>query len=415
MARGEIPMAKKIQPISIGDFKNPGELRRFLTSVFRRVQTDKHRGSIVAFDSKIVDQEDLIIRMSGGSMGGKGRGLAFVNALLHGGKLKDRFDQVSIRIPRTAIIGGDSFLQFINTRPFLDVQAHRLNFSILRRAALNTPLPSDLMDKLTAYLESVSRPLAIRSSGILEDSISYPFSGVYPTFLIPNCHEKREQRLRQLADAIRLVYASVYSPGAQGYFDSIGFPLEEERMALVIQEVVGQQHGEYYYPHLSGVAQSYNYYPFARIKPTDGLATIAIGLGKYVCEGENSYRFCPRHSRINFDSIEQIMAGSQKTFWALDMRKTTFSDEYSEEATLIRLNLEAAEERWSAGQHGIGLGCSEPENGTRNGIGRPPGCGFRSDPEIRRYAIGKNHNPHFGNGHAGFGFGCRGGVCGRSG
>lgn len=343
MARGEIQMAQRIQPISIADFKNPGELRRFLTDVFRRVQTDKHRGTIVAFDSKIIDQDQLIFQMSGGSLGGKGRGLAFVNALLHSGKLKDRIDPVSIRVPRTAIIGGDSYLQFIGTRPFRDVLAHRLNFSILRRAALNTPLPADLLKNLEIYLGAMKRPLAIRSSGILEDSISYPFSGVYPTFLIPNCQAKPEQCMRQLADAIRLVYVSVYSQGALGYFESIGFPFEEERMALVLQELVGQRHDNYFYPHLSGVAQSYNYYPFAKIKPTDGLATVAIGLGKYVCEGENSYRFCPRHPKINFDSIEQIMTTSQKDFWALDMRQTYFRDTYGEEATLVKLELANAE------------------------------------------------------------------------
>ena len=343
MARGEIQMAKRIQPISIADFRNPGELRGFLTDVFRRVQTDKHRGTLVAFDSQIVDQENLIIRMSGGSLGGKGRGLAFVNALLHSGQMKDRIETVSIRIPRTAIIGGETFLQFTNTPPFRDVRAHRLNFSILRRAALNTPLPEDLMKRLAEYLESMRKPMAVRSSGILEDSISYPFSGVYPTYLIPNSGETLEERLQQLTDAVRLVYVAVCSSSAQGYFESIGFPIEEERMSIVLQELVGQIHGNHYYPHVSGVAQSVNYYPFARIRPDDGLATVAVGLGKYVCEGESSYRFCPRHPRINCDGVEQVMANSQKDFWALDMRKTRFGDDYDEGATLEKLRLEVAE------------------------------------------------------------------------
>jgi hypothetical protein len=343
MARGEIPMAKRIQPIEISDFKNPGDLRRFLTDVFHRVHTDKHRGTLVAYNKNIVDQEHLIIRLSGGALGGKGRGLAFVNALLHGGKLNDRIGNVTIRIPRTAIIGGETFLQFINTRPFSDVLAHRLNFSILRRAALNTPLPDELMKRLNELLESFTKPLAIRSSGILEDSISYPFSGVYPTYLIPNCHKDRKQRLRQLMDAVRLVYVSVYSPDAQSYFDSIGFPFEEERMALVVQEVVGNRYGEGFYPHFSGVAQSYNYYPFSKIKPEDGMANTAVGLGKHVCEGENSFRFSPKHPRITFDSIDQLIAGSQKTFWALNMRKTHFDDSYSEEATLTKESLNRAE------------------------------------------------------------------------
>ncbi len=343
MARGEIPMAKRIQPISIGDFKNPGQLRQFLTDVFRRVHTDKHRGTIVAYDKTIVDQEHLIIRLSGGALGGKGRGLAFVNALLHDGTLKESIGSVTIRVPRTAIIGGETFLQFANTRPFSDVFAHRLNFSILRRAALNTPLPPNLTKRLSELLESFTKPLAIRSSGILEDSISYPFSGVYPTYLIPNSHKEHKQRLRQLEDAIRLIYVSVYSPGALSYFESIGFPFEEERMALVIQEVVGNRYNDRFYPHFSGVAQSYNYYPFAKIKPKDGLATVAVGLGKHVCEGENSFRFCPKHSKITFDSVDQLISGSQKTFWALNMRKTHFDDSYSEEATLIKKPLENAE------------------------------------------------------------------------
>jgi len=343
MARGEIQMARRIQPISIGDFKNPGELRDFLVNVFRRVHIEKHGGTIVGFDEKVLGQEHLIIRLADGSMGGKGRGLAFINALIHGEKLPEKVGNVAIRIPHTAIIGGQSYLEFINRRPFRDAHAHRLNYSIQRRAGLNTPLDDTLVNKLRSFLKHVTNPLAIRSSGILEDSISYPFSGVYPTFLLPNCHADLERRLQQLVDAIRLVYISVYSPSALGYLQSINFPFEEERMAVVIQELVGRPHGDFFYPHFSGVAQSYNYYPFSRMKPEDGIATMAVGLGKHVCDGGKSHRFCPKHPRLDIDKVEQRIDGSQKRFWALNMTRIDFSDMYEEEATLEQRELEAAE------------------------------------------------------------------------
>ncbi|MBN1297208.1 hypothetical protein JXA80_10540 [bacterium] len=343
MARGEIQMARRIQPISIADFKTPGELRSFLSDVFKRVHIDKHRGTIVSFDKKVLGNEHLILRLSDGSMGGKGRGLAFINALIHGDKIPQQVDSVCIRIPHTAIIGGHSYGQFINNRPFRDTHAHRLNFSIQRRAALNTPLPEDLVEHLREYLAHITVPLAIRSSGILEDSISYPFSGVYPTYLLSNNHPDLETRLHQVMDAIRLIYVSVFSPGAQGYFESISFPFEEERMAVVIQELVGRRHGDHFYPDISGVAQSFNYYPFGRMKPEDGLATIAVGLGKHVCEGGKSHRFCPRMPKLDIDKIDQRLEGSQKRFWALNMARADFRDMYDEEATLDQLDMDIAE------------------------------------------------------------------------
>lgn len=343
MARGEIQMARRIQPITISEFTDTNELRQFLVNVFRRVHLDKHRGTIVAYDKSLLAEDQLIVRLADGSMGGKGRGLAFINALIQGEKLPETIDNVAVRIPRTAIIGGHAYLQFITTKPFRDANAHRLNYSIIRRAALNTPLPDELMARLKEYLVHVTQPLAIRSSGLLEDSISYPFSGVYPTYFLPNCHPDPEQRLRHLADAIRLVYVSVFSPGAQGYLDSISFPVEEERMAVVIQELVGQRYENRFYPHISGVAQSYNYYPFSRMKPEDGMATIATGLGKHVCEGGNSHRFCPRLPRLDIEKVDQRLESSQKNLWALNLEQSNFSDRYEEDATLIQLPLEQAE------------------------------------------------------------------------
>ena len=183
----------------------------------------------------------------------------------------------------------------------------------------------------------------MRSSGLFEDSISQPFSGIYETYLLPNNSPDEALRLKQLEDAVRLVYASVFSPTARGYFEAIHYRMAEEKMAVLVQTVVGQPHGGRFYPHLSGVAQSYNYYPVSYLKPQDGIAVIGFGLGKYVIDGEKAWRFCPRYPKLEFSSPEELLEGTQTHFYALDLRAGGFDLAQGEEATLLRLPVSEAE------------------------------------------------------------------------
>lgn len=217
------------------------------------------------------------------------------------------------------------------------------HFEELKRRFLNGKLTSDLRAKLKIYLKHINKPLAVRSSGLFEDSVSESFSGVYQTFLIPNNHPSLDVRLHQLENAIKLVYASVFSRLSRSYFEAINYKVEEEKMAVLIQEVVGNLYENRYYPDFSGVAQSYNYYPISYMKPEDGVTVIAAGLGKYVIDGEKAFRFSPKYPRLDILTPEAQLKETQDFFFAIDMTKNDINLIEGEDITLAQLKIDAAE------------------------------------------------------------------------
>ncbi len=193
-------------------------------------------------------------------------------------------------------------------------------------------------------IKSIRNPLAIRSSGLFEDSLNQPFAGIFETYLIPNNHPDPNVRLEQLMDAIKLVYASVYSPIAKGYIEAVNYRIEQEKMAVVIQEVVGHRYDDVFYPHISGVAHSYNYYPFAHMKPEEGVAVIALGLGRYVVEGEKAFRFSPKYPNLEINTPTDQYKGSQLHFYAVDLKKENVNLLEGEDAGLRMMDIDVAEE-----------------------------------------------------------------------
>jgi CheY-like chemotaxis protein len=343
MARGEIQIARVVYKAKVDDFGNAEELRTFLISVGEYIKVLKTKGKVIPFDETFISGENQIFRLSEGSLGGKGRGIAFVNSLLTNSELSEQIADVHIKIPRTAVIGIDEFSVFLDRNNLLPLIQEEADFETLKRRFLMGSFSPELTERLRRFLEHFTSPLAIRSSGLLEDSLSHPLSGLYQTFFLPNNHPEATIRLNQLQEAIKLVYASVYTRTARAYFDAIDYQIEEERMAVVIQEVVGRSFGNFFYPHVSGVAQSYNFYPFSYIKPEDGVAMAAVGLGKYVVEGEQAFRFCPEYPKLDILTPENLMKASQKHFYALDLTKNTvdlFNGEYT---TLRRLEISQAE------------------------------------------------------------------------
>jgi len=204
-------------------------------------------------------------------------------------------------------------------------------------------LTETLIRKLKLIIRHIVKPLAIRSSGLFEDSQNQPFAGIFETYLIPNNHPDPRVRLEQLMDAVKLVYASVYSPTAKGYIEAVNYRIEQEKMAVVIQEVVGNQYGEVFYPHISGVAQSFNYYPFAHMKPEEGFAVAALGLGRYVVEGEKAFRFSPLYPNLEINSARDQYKGSQVYFYAVDLQKKDVNLIEGEDAGLRKLDIYDAE------------------------------------------------------------------------
>ncbi|MDI3503908.1 MAG: hypothetical protein PWP64_844 [Candidatus Cloacimonadota bacterium] len=343
IAHGEIQIAKKIRPMKIEDFESRDELRQFLYHIFRTVRIEKNRGKIINFDAVSLSEMNQIIRLTGGSLGGKGRGLAFLNALLCTMDYEKKFENTSISLPSTAIIGTNEFDQFIERNNILESIQGKSDEEI-DKLFIEGQLSEILVKRLEIYLDAVKYPIAVRSSSLLEDSQAQPLAGVYRTFMLPNNHRDKMHRLRQLMDAIKLVFASVYLSDARNFLDSLNFKAEEEKMAVIIQETVGCLNGDkYYYPHISGVAQSYNFYPTSHMQHADGIANIALGLGKSVVEGKLNYRFCPRYPDLDMLPPEEMMRNSQKEFYALNLANNDFDLLGGEEITLSKLTLKDAE------------------------------------------------------------------------
>ncbi len=319
MAHGEVLLARALRGARVHDFESTGHLRAHLQSVFEQVRWTKVRGRIIHFD-RTMFSSCCVARLANGSLGGKGRGTAFIGHLLENIDFS-QFTGMAVRMPRTAIIGIDAFEGYLDRLQAAGIDpCQAQDYEELRRRFLEVELPEDLVAKLREYTDLVRTPVAVRSSGLFEDMLLQPFAGIYDTYLIPNSSPDLDVRLQQLCDAIRMVYVSIYSPTARAYFESIGYKLEEERMAIVLQEVVGNAYDGYFYPHISGTAQSFNYYPVAGLAPGDGIANIALGLGEYVVEGGQCHRFCPRRPKMELVAPEAQVQASQRYFYALNLQ-----------------------------------------------------------------------------------------------
>jgi len=343
MARGEIQVAKILNPAKVTDFKDPGSLRDYLIKVIQHFRNEQNIGKVIPFEESAISDERNIVALTEGALGGKGRGLAFINTLIYNYDFSQHLPNINIRTPKTSIIGTDEFEYFLDRNHLRERAVFEEDYDQIKRWFLEGKLTDTLIRRLKLIIKYLTKPLAIRSSGLFEDSQNQPFAGIFETYLIPNIHPDPRVRLEQLMDAIKLVYASVYSRIAKGYFEAINYKIDQEKMAIVIQEVVGNQFENVYYPHISGVAQSYNYYPFAHMKPEEGFAVAALGLGRYVVEGERAFRFSPLYPNLEINSAKDQFKGSQVSFYAVDLDKKTLNLLEGEDAGLRKLDIEDAE------------------------------------------------------------------------
>ena len=257
-------------------------------------------------------------------------------------EFESNFRNVRIRIPQTTIISTSGFNQFVQENNLFELRNCPSDDEIKKRF-IDGDLSSKVVEKLRIYLEEVRTPIAVRSSGLLEDSQSQPFAGVYQTYMLPNNSDDIEDRLDQLVTAVKLVYSSVFLNDTRNYIENLNYIIEEESMAVVIQKVVGQTYENYFYPHLSGVAQSFNYYPIGNMENQDGVASIAVGLGQSVVEGEKNYRFCPECPVVSYQSDEDIIKSTQTEFYAIDLANKDFDILQGEFETLSKLSMYKAE------------------------------------------------------------------------
>jgi CheY-like chemotaxis protein len=325
MARTEFALAAKLRPRKVSDFSSPEHLRRDLIesiNQYRREQNEVLIGDFKADTFK--PSESSFLRIGSGSLGGKARGLAFVRHLLRKSRITRRFPGVRISVPPAVVLATDVFDQFLSENNLLDFALQCEDDAEIQRRFLAAPLCASLNEDLKSFLAEVNHPLAVRSSSLLEDSQYQPFTGVYETFMLSNQQAnslRPDDRLTLLSDAIRRVYASTFSRHAKAYVRATPYRLEEEKMAVILQQVVGTPHGQRFYPDFSGVVRSRNFYPVPPMTFEDGIAAVALGLGRAVVDGGKCLTFCPRYPRnlVQFSSVEDILTNSQSEFWALEL------------------------------------------------------------------------------------------------
>lgn len=321
-ARTEFWLADKLRPRKVSDYPTIEALRKDLITSLHHYRNIRQRGIIADFSKDSFDAETSFARIGGGSLGGKARGLGFVNTLINDYNVRERFENVQIHVPTAVVIGTDVFDQYLDENDLREFAFQCTDDrEITRRFLAAEKFPSDILANLAAFLELVRTPLAVRSSSLLEDSQYHPFAGVYETYMIPNRHQNPLVRLNELLNSIKRVYASTFYQAAKEYIRVTSYRLEEEKMAVIVQRLAGNVHENRYYPDISGVAKSYNFYPIAPQKSSDGVVAVALGLGKTVVDGGNTVRFCPKYPAdiMQFSSVKETLNSSQRDFFALEL------------------------------------------------------------------------------------------------
>ena len=329
-ARTEFWLAHKLRPRKISDYANDEELRKDLINSLRNYRTLRQKGIIEDFNKETFDPNSSFARLGGGSLGGKGRGLGFLNSLINNYNINEEFEKVRIFVPPAVVLSTDVFDDFMD---FNELREFALNCDndeeITERFLAAEKFPEDILKNLAGFLELVDTPLAVRSSSLLEDSQYHPFAGVYQTYMIPNNDPDLLTRLNELLTTVKRVFASTFYQNAKEYLKITSYRSEEEKMAVIIQKMIGNKYESRFYPNIAGVAKSYNYYPLPPQKSTDGIASVALGLGKYVVEGGNTVRFCPKYpdDLVQFYSVKETLDNSQREFFALKLdEETDYSD-----------------------------------------------------------------------------------------
>lgn len=344
-ARALFPIAEMFKEVSVTEFEDMDEAKRYIFDSITAFRINKARGVIADFDRERYDEYLQFARIGEGSIGGKARGLAFLDSLIKRNRLTDRYEDMVISIPRTVVLGTDIFDEFMEENNLYEIAlSDRSDKDILARF-VKSRLPYRIHEDLYRFISCVNNPIAIRSSSLLEDSHYQPFAGIYSTYMLPNIKFNDRIMIDKLSEAIKSVYASAYFKDSKSYMAATLNMIDEEKMGIVLQEVTGRQYGNRFYPAISGVARSINFYPIAPEKPEDGIANIAFGLGKYIVDGGNGIRFSPKYPRkiLQLSTPELALSETQKNFYALDLRPESFSPNTDDTVNLLKLRINEAE------------------------------------------------------------------------
>jgi len=357
-ARALFSLAQMFKYLKREDFDTLDDLRRFVYVAISSYRIGRGRGVIAKFNADTYDEYVIFSRIGDGSIGGKARGLAFINNVIKRNRLFGRFEGVQITIPRTVVVTTEIFDQFMEQNDLYRVGLSDLPDEEILQRFVAAELPAPFRDDLRAFLAITGKPVAVRSSSKLEDSHYQPFAGIYSTYMVP-FHADRERMLTALEMAVKQVYASVYFRNSKAYMNATSNVIDEEKMGIVLQEVCGRQHGNLFYPTLSGVARSINFYPVPPEEAADGIANIAFGLGKLIVDGEQSLRFSPKYPRkvLQLSTPENALRETQKRFYALDLDLDRFVPSVNDAVNLRKLSIREAPEdealRWVASTYDL--------------------------------------------------------------
>ncbi len=320
-SRAMFPIADVIKHHRFRSVSDAPQVRQLFFDLIVKYRKMKNRGVVAVFRQDRFDHYSNFARIGQGSLGGKGRGLAFIDSIIKKNPVCDNFDGISITIPRTVVLCTDVFDEFMESNQLYPVALSNASDEEILRAFLKARLPKSIKDDLKALIEVVDTPIAVRSSSLLEDSHYQPFAGIYSTYMVPKFKDS-ERMLRFLIDAVKGVYASVFYADSKAYMTATSNIIDQEKMAVILQEVVGKDVDGYYFPSFSGVGRSLNYYPLGDERPEDGVAEIAVGLGKYIVDGGVGLRFSPRHPEnvLQTSELELALRDTQTRMYALDMK-----------------------------------------------------------------------------------------------
>ena len=352
-AHGYLGLASKVRPINYADFKDSLEHRNYLIELINNTIQNRKTRQVVEMQRDKFDHSKRFIQISGGSLGGKARGLAFAQKMIRSSNLRKRYPEVNINIPHVAVIGTDSFDQFMRENNLWNNALSDKSNKQINNLFIKSSFNKSLMESLKLFIKSVKYPLAVRSSSLLEDSQYQPLSGMYATYMLPNNQSKINERLDDLVIAIKLVYASTFYQDPKSLISRSVHRIEEEKMAVILMEMVGQNYNDRYYPTFSGTAQSFNFYPISYMKRNDGVAHLALGLGRTIANGEKSLRFSPKYPGIlpQYYSIKATIESSQNSFYAMRLNGKNSSSLKNEDKNLSSFSLKIAEKdgslKWS--------------------------------------------------------------------
>lgn len=342
-SRAMFPPAEVLKHVDVSDYKNMDEARRLIFDLIVQYRRMKNAGVVAIYQKERFDEYSNFARIGDGSLGGKGRGLAFIGAMIKRYPKLDH-ENFQVNIPKTVVICTDIFDEFMETNELYPIALSDVDDATILKYFLHASLPKRLIEDLMAFFDVVKSPIAVRSSSLLEDSHYQPFAGIYSTYMVPKIEDKYEM-LRTVSNAIKAVYASVFYRDSKAYMTATSNIIDQEKMAVVLQEVIGTRYNNHFYPTISGVARSLNFYPIGNEKAEDGIANIALGLGKYIVDGGVTLRFSPRHPHniLQMSTMDFALRETQTRFYALDLDNMAEDFDTDDAFNLVKLNLKNAE------------------------------------------------------------------------